>query len=108
MTGNNKQIEEIINEKNETENKKSIAVFNLVFALILIYIEFFSNVPLTTTWVFLGLLAGRELAMSYVETGIFADKKSRISVIKIVKDLNKAIIGIVFSLLFVQLVLKLC
>lgn len=108
MTGNNKQIEEIINEKNETENKKSIAVFNLVFALILIYIEFFSNVPLTTTWVFLGLLAGKDLSDSFSENIIFSNSKTKKSILKIIKDLHKAIVGIVFSLIFVKIVLIFC
>lgn len=108
MVNSGGQIEKIIRDKKDNANKKTTAIFNLLFAIILLSLEFFSNVPLTTTWVFLGLLAGRELALSYVEKGIFADKKSKISLVKIIKDLNKAIIGIVFSLIFVKFILIFC
>lgn len=108
LKGDNTKIEEIINEKNETENKKSIAIFNLLFALILIFIEFFSNVPLTTTWVFLGLLAGKELSESFTNNNIFSNTKIKKSLIKIIKDLHKAMVGIIFSLLFVKIILFFC
>ncbi len=100
------KIEKIIKEKRDSNNKKTVTIFNLIFAIILLYLQFFSNVPLTTTWVFLGLLAGKELAMTYVESSLFASGRNmKASIAKIIVDLNKAIVGIVFSLIFVKVVL---
>lgn len=100
------KIEKIIKEKKGSNNKKTTAIFNLLFAMILLYLQFFSNVPLTTTWVFLGLLAGRELAITYTELGLFSSGRStKVSLTKIIMDLNKAVVGVVFSLLFVKVIL---
>ncbi len=100
------KIEKIIKEKRGSNNKKTTAIFNLLFAIILLYLQFFSNVPLTTTWVFLGLLAGKELAMTYVESNLFVSGRNmKASLAKIIVDLNKAVIGIVFSLIFVKIIL---
>jgi hypothetical protein len=40
-------------------------MINLFFAFILFYFKEASKVPMSTTWVFLGLLAGREIGMSF-------------------------------------------
>ena len=54
-----------------------------------------SEVPMSTTWVFIGLLAGRELGMSLMKTGtntVFGGLKLAI------KDVSFALIGLFISI----------
>ena len=37
-------------------------MINFVYALIILFFKEYSKLPMSTTWVFLGLLAGREIA----------------------------------------------
>ncbi|WP_187263432.1 hypothetical protein [Pontibacter beigongshangensis] len=57
------RIQNIINEKSEVRDVRSATIIDLVYALILFYFKELNNVPMSTTWVFIGLLAGRELGM---------------------------------------------
>ena len=43
------------------------SVINFIYWGILLVFQTLSKVPMSTTWVFVGLLAGRELAMSFHE-----------------------------------------
>ena len=42
---------------------RSATLIDLLFGLCLLYKAFLSSFPLSTTWVFLGLIGGRELAL---------------------------------------------
>ncbi|MDX5419182.1 MAG: hypothetical protein LPK09_08185 [Hymenobacteraceae bacterium] len=57
------KIQNIINEKSEVRDVRSATIIDLVYALILYYFKELNNIPMSTTWVFVGLLAGRELGM---------------------------------------------
>ena len=57
-------IQVIVNEKTNTTDIRSATVIDFIYALILFFFKNLSNIPMSTTWVFLGLLAGRELAMA--------------------------------------------
>ncbi|PVY42224.1 hypothetical protein [Pontibacter virosus] len=57
------KIQHIINEKSEVRDVRSATIIDLVYALILYYFKEVNNMPMSTTWVFVGLLAGRELGM---------------------------------------------
>ena len=50
---------------------------------------------MSTTWVFIGLLGGRELAMALRKTG---ENKSTVAVKLIVKDFSYALIGLIISI----------
>eukprot|EP01046_Picozoa_sp_COSAG06_P012712 COSAG06_NODE_755_length_12532_cov_10.124990_11_plen_93_part_00 len=43
------------------------SVINFIYWGILLVFQTLSKVPMSTTWVFVGMLAGRELAMSFHE-----------------------------------------
>ena len=61
------------------------------------YFQKLNNVPMSTTWVFLGVLAGREIAL-YNRLRFITQKK----VYKhLLKDITKAIIGLVVSIAIV-------
>ncbi|MFD2999842.1 hypothetical protein ACFS7Z_05690 [Pontibacter toksunensis] len=57
------KIQNIINEKSDVRDVRSATIIDLVYAVILYYFKEINNIPMSTTWVFVGLLAGRELGM---------------------------------------------
>jgi hypothetical protein len=63
----------------------------------LIYKMFASPVPLSTTWVFLGIIGGREIAISIMrkKAGIAHKRKA---VLMILKDISYAVFGLLVSL----------
>jgi phosphate/sulfate permease len=60
------KIQEIVLEKTGTRYVRSATIINLVYAFILLFFKELNDIPMSTTWVFVGLLCGRELAISTV------------------------------------------
>lgn len=58
-------IQQIVKAKTNTVDIRSATIIDFLYALVLLFFKEFSNVPMSTTWVFLGLLAGREIAIRY-------------------------------------------
>jgi phosphate/sulfate permease len=88
-------IQNIIKEKTNTTYIKSATIIDFVYATILFIFKEVSNIPMSTTWVFIGLLAGRELAITY------ALNKHKIKTVYplIFKDMFKVFFGLAISLL---------
>jgi phosphate/sulfate permease len=62
-TGGGK-IHEIVVEKHGTRFARSSTIINIIYASILIFFKEYNDLPMSTTWVFVGMLAGRELAVN--------------------------------------------
>ncbi|MCX4274856.1 MAG: hypothetical protein OSJ27_03620 [Candidatus Gastranaerophilales bacterium] len=91
------EIQNIIKLKTNTQDIRSATIIDIVYAGILIYFLNLNNITMSTTWVFLGVLAGREIAL-YNRLRFITEKK----VYKyILKDFTKAVIGLVVSILVV-------
>ncbi len=88
------EIQNIIKLKTNTQDVRSATIIDIVYACILIYFLKLNNIPMSTTWVFLGVLAGREIAL-YNRLRFITEKKVYKHVIK---DITKAIIGLVISI----------
>lgn len=58
-------IQSIVKAKSNTADIRSATFIDLTFAAVLMFFKDLNNVPMSTTWVFLGLLAGREIALRY-------------------------------------------
>lgn len=58
------EIQKIVTSKTNATDIRSAALINLMFGIVLLVFKEWSNMPMSTTWVFLGLLAGREIAMN--------------------------------------------
>jgi hypothetical protein len=87
-------IQRIVNSKTNIEDIRSATLVDFIYALILIVFNQMSSIPMSTTWVFLGLLAGREFAIAWI-----THVKSNREVFKIAgNDLVKAAIGLALSL----------
>lgn len=57
-------IQEVVEEKSGVSDLRAATIINLVFATILLVFKEWSSVPMSTTWVFIGLLAGREVSLA--------------------------------------------
>jgi len=57
------KIQGIVNEKSDVKDVRSATIIDLVYALILFWFTQVNTIPMSTTWVFIGLLAGREISM---------------------------------------------
>jgi hypothetical protein len=90
-------IQGIVKSKSGTSDIRSATIIDFLYGSILLFFTFYNTVPMSTTWVFIGLLAGREYALR-----IQLDKKIDASLHKMVlNDGGKAAIGLVVSILLV-------
>ena len=60
------KIQEIVKQKSDIQYVRSATVVGLVYAFVLWFFKEYNDIPMSTTWVFVGLLAGRELAIGTV------------------------------------------
>jgi len=89
------RIQKIVTEKSVVTDVRFATLIDLIYCVILFYFKLHSKVPMSTTWVFIGLLAGRELGMAIMKTG----DKSIWNAIKLgFKDMSYALIGLVISI----------
>ena len=58
------KIQKIVLEKHNTRYVRSATIIDFVYWLILFFFKELNDIPMSTTWVFVGLLCGRELAMA--------------------------------------------
>lgn len=90
-------IQSIVKAKSNTEDIRSATFIDLIFAFLLYFFKELNNIPMSTTWVFLGLLAGREIAIRYNLT----EKISTDTMKDLGKDLAKVFFGLAISILLV-------
>jgi len=57
-------IQKVVLDKTGTRYARSATIINTIYAVVLYYFKELNNLPMSTTWVFVGLLCGRELAIS--------------------------------------------
>jgi len=57
-------IQKVVLDKTGTRYARSATIINTIYAAVLYYFKELNNLPMSTTWVFVGLLCGRELAIS--------------------------------------------
>jgi len=63
------KIQQVVTSKTNTHDIRSATIVDLIYGVVLYFFKIQSNVPMSTTWVFLGLLAGREIAFALGGTG---------------------------------------
>jgi hypothetical protein len=98
-------IQRIVTSKSNTADIRSATFIDLSYGLVLLLFKqnvlglWEAKLPMSTTWVFLGLLAGREIAMRY-RLGPKPDKSLSYMLFS---DIGKATIGLVVSVSLVVL-----
>lgn len=60
------KIQKIVLEKTGSRFIRSATIIDFIYAVLLLYFKELNNIPMSTTWVFVGLLTGRELAIATV------------------------------------------
>lgn len=92
------KIQQIVNEKSRITDTRSATIIDFIYALLLVYKLTISTVPMSTTWVFLGLLAGREIGMSITSSrslGLPMNKALKMAG----RDVGFALIGLGVSII---------
>jgi hypothetical protein len=91
-------IQDIVLDKQNTKYVRSATFIDLAYAFLLLYFKQMNNIPMSTTWVFVGLLSGRELALN---TGL--SKKGNLKMVFpiVAKDFVKLMVGLTVSVAIV-------
>lgn len=92
-------IQKIVKMKTNVQDPRSATIIDIIYAFLLLYFINLNNVPMSTTWVFIGLLAGREIAL-YQRLRFESPKKMYKHIIK---DLYKVTLGLIVSIVVVVL-----
>jgi hypothetical protein len=99
------RMQRLVNEKAGIKDIRAATLVDLVYMTILFYFKNLNTLPMSTTWVFIGLLGGRELAISIAKKTAKRRSKGLQKSIKFIsKDLWHALIGLVFSIILAILV----
>ncbi len=94
------RIQKIVLSKANVNYVRSATIVDLVYSLILWFFKSYNNIPMSTTWVFVGLLAGRELA--FVTTNSLGDKHNmKVVFPMLLKDFLKMMVGLAISVAMV-------
>ncbi|WP_199200535.1 hypothetical protein [Alkalicaulis satelles] len=84
------EIQKIVLRKTNTVDVRSATVVDFLYGMILMYFKELNDIPMSTTYVFLGLLAGREIAITFM-----ARLQSRAAAARdVVSDIGRAAIGL--------------
>lgn len=92
-------IQKIVKMKTNVQDPRSATIIDIIYAFLLLYFINLNNIPMSTTWVFIGLLAGREIAL-YQRLRFESPKKMYKHIIK---DLYKVTLGLIVSVVVVIL-----
>jgi hypothetical protein len=94
------KIQSIVDEKSGVSDIRAATLVDFVYAALIYYLKVISTIPISTTWVFIGLLGGRELSIA------LSKKRAKMRVKHgkkanrmILKDAGKALIGLIVSLI---------
>lgn len=90
------KIQKIVTDKSRVTDIRSATIIDFVYSALLVYKLTVSTIPMSTTWVFLGLLAGREVGISYMDKTMGKPMRKVLRMIS--KDLIYALIGLAISM----------
>lgn len=105
-------VQQVVRSKTNTADIRSATIIDFIYAIILYVFKYDSimgfeyqfpwtgNLPMSTTWVFIGLLAGRELGMRLnIDKGV---NKSTLQMV--FADLGKVFFGLLVSVILVFII----
>jgi hypothetical protein len=93
-------IQGIVKSKINTVDIRSATIIDFTYGLILLYFKELNNVPMSTTWVFIGLLAGREIAIHLSLERKLSKRINRM----VMLDFGKVLFGLGASVLLVYVI----
>ena len=86
-------VQRILKSKTSVTDIRSATIIDFTYASLLFYFKELNNVPMSTTWVFLGLIGGREFAIATIDKVRTVGATAQI----VWSDAFKALIGLVIS-----------
>jgi len=87
------EIQKIVLTKTNTTDIRAATLVDLIFGTILLFFKELNDIPMSTTWVFLGLIAGRELLI----TAIVRARPFPAAFFDVVSDVMRALVGLFIS-----------
>ncbi len=99
-------VQEVVRRKTNTIDIRSASIIDLIYGIILFVFKqnslglFEAKLPMSTTWIFIGLLAGRELAIRFMIDGKLQKEEVR----DVISDLVKVFLGLIVSIVIVFIV----
>ncbi len=96
-------IQKVVLTKTNTTDIRSATFVDLIYGIVLFLFKEVSNLPMSTTWVFVGLLAGREIAIAWNEKHRGRPEVTRL----VLTDLAKIFSGLAVSVALALLLPKL-
>jgi len=92
------KIQGVVSEKTRVSDIRAATLIDLSYVILLVYKLFISTVPMSTTWVFLGIIGGREIAIS-LSRKKKGNKHKKKAALMIGKDFGYAMIGLFVSII---------
>ena len=92
-------VQNIVLETQNTRYIRSATIIDLIYWLCLWFFKELNDIPLSTAWVFVGLLTGRELAIASVR-----NTKMKQVFPMVTRDFFKMMIGLVASISIVLMI----
>ena len=86
-------IQKVVLTKSNTTDIRSATFVDLIYGVVLLLFKEVSNIPMSTTWVFVGLLAGREIAIAWNQRHRSRREVSRL----VLSDFAKIVTGLAVS-----------
>lgn len=94
------KIQEVVRQKTNAANIRSATLIDLTYGVVLYIFTVINPIPMSTTWTFVGILAGREYAINYLlNKNLIKDTYK-----KIFRDLYKVNIGLAVSIILALLI----
>ncbi|QTY27843.1 hypothetical protein [Flavobacterium sp. CS20] len=90
------KIQQIVSEKARISDVRAATLVDFSYVILLIYKLFISNIPMSTTWIFLGIIGGREIAISFARKKK-GNKHKKKAFNLVLKDFGSAMAGLLIS-----------
>ena len=90
------KIQQVVSEKVRISDVRAATLIDFSYVILLVYKLFISTVPLSTTWVFLGIIGGREVAVSVTRTKL-GRRHQKVALKMVGRDFSYAMIGLFIS-----------
>jgi len=87
------EIQKIVLTKTNTTDIRAATLVDFIYGTVLLFFKELNDIPMSTTWVFLGLIAGRELMI----TAIVRVRTNAAAIFDVISDVMRALIGLFIS-----------
>ena len=93
FANNGGPVQKILRSKTSVTDIRSATIIDFTYASLLAYFAYVSKTPMSTTWAFIGFIAGREIAIATIDKVRPAGETLRI----VAMDALKVFVGLVIS-----------